>query len=227
MQAMIVAASIALCRMDSQQPKFAETRQRLGKRVGGHTEHPNGWHRDTAARLLYQRQDKTAVPLLMNLLEKSRSPLARMHALHALDGLGTLRESDVLTALNDQDATVREHGIKFSEKFNSAPSQKLFAGLLQMANDPSIAVRYQLAFTLGEFDQPARIAALAAIAAHDLDSPWIVPRFFPPCAKAPANYSRSLRNPAVYDSQTPAGLSPRTDRLDRRQEQIRRSRQGL
>jgi hypothetical protein len=27
-------------------------------------EHPNGWHRDTAARLLYERQDKTAVALL-------------------------------------------------------------------------------------------------------------------------------------------------------------------
>jgi hypothetical protein len=25
-------------------------------------EHPNGWHRDTASRLLYQRQDRDAIP---------------------------------------------------------------------------------------------------------------------------------------------------------------------
>ena len=30
-------------------------------------ESPNGWHRDTAARLLFEQQDKSAIPLLINL----------------------------------------------------------------------------------------------------------------------------------------------------------------
>src|SRR5207244_1402368 len=90
-------------------------------------EHPNGWHRDTAARLLYERQDKSAVPLLANLLERSKSPLARMHSLYALDGLAGLKEAHIITALNDADANVREHGIKLSEKFfgNGMPSERL------------------------------------------------------------------------------------------------------
>src|SRR5439155_18371873 len=96
-----------------QQPKLPRIGKASVKELVATLEHPNGWHRDTAARLLYQRQDKTAVPLLISLLEKSRSPLARMHALHALDGLGALRESEIITALNDPDATVREHGTKF------------------------------------------------------------------------------------------------------------------
>src|SRR6185436_12400713 len=40
-------------------------------------EHSNGWHRDTAARLIYQRQDRAAVAPLKELVEKSPSPLAR------------------------------------------------------------------------------------------------------------------------------------------------------
>src|SRR6202041_412775 len=39
-------------------------------------EHPNGWHRDTAHRLLFERQDKSAVPLLAALLRKSGLPQA-------------------------------------------------------------------------------------------------------------------------------------------------------
>jgi len=137
-------------------------------------EHPNGWHRDTAARLLYERQDKLAAPLLADLIEKSKSPLARLHALYALDGLGALKEAHVLRALNDSDASVREHGIKLSEKFfrNGVPSPELWPRLNELANDPAITVRYQLAFTLGEMKGRAKIAPLAAIARRDLDSSW-------------------------------------------------------
>src|SRR5207244_3546505 len=61
-------------------------------------EHPNGWHRDTAARLLYQRQDATAVPLLQKLVRDTKSALAAMHALYALEGLNALQVGDVLGA---------------------------------------------------------------------------------------------------------------------------------
>jgi hypothetical protein len=50
-------------------------------------EHPNGWHRDTASRLPYQRQDRSAVTPLQKLAVAGSSPLGRMQALHALDGL--------------------------------------------------------------------------------------------------------------------------------------------
>src|SRR6185369_15139859 len=38
-------------------------------------EHPNGWHRDTAARLLYERNDRAAAPKLAELATQSPSPL--------------------------------------------------------------------------------------------------------------------------------------------------------
>src|ERR1051326_8179608 len=137
-------------------------------------ENPNGWHRDTASRLLYERQDKSAGPLLEHLLSASNFPLARMHALHALDGLAELTESQILIGLNDADAVVREHAIKLSEKFfnNGLLSEKLLNKLQQLASDSSIRVRYQLAFTLGEIKGSAKLAPLAAIAKQDLESSW-------------------------------------------------------
>lgn len=137
-------------------------------------ESKNGWHRETAARLLWEQQDPAAVPLLNKLLQNSKSPLARLHALHALDGLGALKEANLLTALNDADAAVREHAVKRTEKFiaNGALPAVLWTRICQMADDPDITVRYQLAFTLGEVKSGERITALAAIARRDSDSAW-------------------------------------------------------
>ncbi|HVV00853.1 MAG TPA: HEAT repeat domain-containing protein, partial [Verrucomicrobiae bacterium] len=134
----------------------------------------NGWERDTASRLLYERQDKAAVPRLRRLLASSTFPLARLHALHALDGLGALNESVLLEALHDSAAPVREHAIKLSEKFmpDGRPSRRILKQLQSLASDPDARVRYQLAFTLGEIRGDSKIKPLAAIARRDLDSSW-------------------------------------------------------
>ena len=50
-------------------------------------ESPHGWWRDTAHRLLHERQDKSVVPALEQLAAQSRSPQARVHALGSLQGL--------------------------------------------------------------------------------------------------------------------------------------------
>lgn len=53
-------------------------------------ESPNGWVRETASRLIHERQDRSAVPELERLLEQSTVPLARLHALYSLEGLKAL-----------------------------------------------------------------------------------------------------------------------------------------
>src|SRR4051812_21505032 len=62
-------------------------------------EHPNGWHRDTASRLLYRRQDRSAVEPLRQLAAGSKMPAGRAHALSALAGMGALEADLVLAAL--------------------------------------------------------------------------------------------------------------------------------
>jgi putative membrane-bound dehydrogenase-like protein len=132
-------------------------------------EHPNGWHRDTAARLLYERNDRAAVPPLAKLLAQSRSSVGRLHALYALKGLNALDEGLLLQALSDPDGVAREHAIRLSEAFlqNGVPSEGLWKKLSVCASDPVIGVRYQLAFTLGEVRHPDRLGVLAQIARRD------------------------------------------------------------
>ncbi|MFN7141139.1 MAG: PVC-type heme-binding CxxCH protein, partial [Limisphaerales bacterium] len=126
-------------------------------------EHANGWYRDTAARLLYERQDKGAGSALTRLVERSKSPYGRMHALYALDGLGLLRENHILRGLKDDDEMVRQHAVRLSERIlnKQIPTSALWAQLRQMHADPSVNVVYQLAFTLGEIQHAERNAVLA------------------------------------------------------------------
>ncbi len=135
----------------------------------------NGWRRDTAARLLYQRQDPRAAALLADMVSNARLPLARLQALHALDGLGALQEGSVLKALGDADERVRQHAVRLSEALvrNGVISDALWDRLRPLAADPSVRVRYQLAFTLGEIRRPDRDQVLAGILGRDLDNRWV------------------------------------------------------
>lgn len=155
------------------QPKLPRLDLASTKELVATLESPNGWTRDTAARLIYERQDKSAVASLVKLLRTSKSPLARIHALYALDGLGALSEADVLHGLNAQEAWVRVHAVKLSEKFSRHPSPKIFKKLAQLSADPSNLVRYQLAFTLGELHDSTKIKPLAEIARYDAESSLI------------------------------------------------------
>src|SRR6266581_1157416 len=89
------------------QPKLPRLSTATTKELVALLNHPNGWHRDTAARLLCERQDKSAAPLLEQVLKDSKSQLARMHALYALDGLGGSTQARLLNALSDESAVVR------------------------------------------------------------------------------------------------------------------------
>ncbi|MSU60098.1 MAG: c-type cytochrome [Pedosphaera sp.] len=137
-------------------------------------ENKNAWHRETAARLLFQRQDKSAVALLIKIQQMSKSALARLHALYALDGLGAAKDAQVLTAMLDPDPTVREHGVKLSEKLfvHGVPPAPVWLRLRLMASDPDLAVRYQLAFTLGEVKGSQKIQPLIEIARRDVEASW-------------------------------------------------------
>jgi putative membrane-bound dehydrogenase-like protein len=135
-------------------------------------EHPNGWHRDTAARLLYQRQDQSATVPLRQLTARSGSSLGRTHALYALAGLRLLGPDDVLAALSDREARVREHALRLAENL-CKDDPRLQARMEAMVADSEPLVRYQLAFSLGALSGTKPAPALAALAVRDADNPWI------------------------------------------------------
>ncbi len=157
------------------QPKLPRLGKASTQQLVATLENPNGWHRDTAARLLFQRQDKSAIAPLKKLASHSTSPLGRIHALHSLEGLSALSEEDVLAAMKDAEPTVREHAIELSEIFlhESVVSQKLWEKYQELTRDPSIRVRFQLAFTLGEVRQAGKVRALRDIVERDMADSWM------------------------------------------------------
>lgn len=139
--------------------------------------HSNGWHRDTAARLLYERQDKAAVPVLVQRLREFKEPLATIHRLHALEGLQSLTPEAVILALDNPDEHVREHAILAAEKLLSAGSANdaLWTRLASLVNDPSPRVRFQLGLTLGEGLHEGAVKALASL---PTDNEWALQALF-------------------------------------------------
>ena len=88
-----------------------------------------GWQRDTAQRLLVERGDARAAPLLEALVrapgraeassptEAARTAKTRLGALGALDGLGALTPGLLLDALRDPHPAVRAHAIRLCDGF--------------------------------------------------------------------------------------------------------------
>ncbi|MDX1948182.1 MAG: c-type cytochrome [Pirellulaceae bacterium] len=136
-------------------------------------QHPNGWQRDAAARLIYEKQDQAAVAGLVKLATTSELPLARLHALGALAGLNALAEDVLLPRLADEHPRVREHAVRLAEKL-AGDSTAIREQLLAMTDDGELRVRYQLAFSLGELPaSPQRSRALAAIALRDAANGYV------------------------------------------------------
>ena len=133
---------------------------------------PNQWHRATAQRLLVERMDKSAVPLLTRLASNSPEPLGRLHALWTLQGLGVLDEELVVHALDDREAGLRENALILAEDFRFRQSTKLPSRILALANDPDSRVRFQAALTLGEFEISGSQAALLNILRRDYRFRW-------------------------------------------------------
>jgi putative membrane-bound dehydrogenase-like protein len=137
-------------------------------------DHPNGWHRDTAARLLHQRQDRAAVAPLRRLAAEATSPQGRVQALYALESLGALEPGAVLAALGDAEPWVRIHALRLAEPLGAGAKDEAVAARMEiMAADPELLVRYQLAFSLGAVPGTRPAAALAALAVRDGANPWV------------------------------------------------------
>ena len=132
--------------------------------------HPNSWHRETASRLLFERQDKTVIENLRNLARDGGEPLGRLHAIYALDGLDGLDAQTLLACLSAEQPQLRSHAIRLCE---NRDDQQILAKIASLANDPSLTVRYQLAFSVGNLslDEPGSV--LRGILKRDPDNRWI------------------------------------------------------
>jgi putative membrane-bound dehydrogenase-like protein len=137
-------------------------------------DHPNGWHRDTAARLLHQRQDKTAVTLLRDLAQKGATPLGRLTALRVLGSIHGFDDDVLKNALADTDADVRVQAVRstVTRQRGQEPSESLSAALVLLAEDPSSFVRYEFAWALADLALAKKPELILKLAQRDAGELW-------------------------------------------------------
>jgi len=131
---------------------------------------PNGIERDLIHIELVQRADLAAVRPLSELARHSKLSAVRIQALCALDGLKALTPELVETALRDPEVHVRRQAIRLSEP-QLAASPAIQQAVSKLTDDPG--VRYQLALSLGEWNDPRAGRALGKLALAGMGNSWI------------------------------------------------------
>jgi putative membrane-bound dehydrogenase-like protein len=113
-------------------------------------DHPGGWQRDHAQRLLVDRRDVSApvVGGLERLLSVTHAPQVRIQALSTLGLLGVLKPDRLAAVLADPHPWVRCEALRQAEVF-SAQGEPVLGAVLSAVRDGDAAVRLQAAFSLG------------------------------------------------------------------------------
>ena len=134
--------------------------------------HPNGWHRDIAQRELVNRKDFSVLPLLVKLIGINERPLAQIHALWTLEGMGKLDAAAVAQALKASDAKVVVSALWAASKLPEAEMKKLSPALLAFAPKNDEQAIY-LARVLGPVGTPEAFARLHKLLEDNAKNPLI------------------------------------------------------
>lgn len=137
--------------------------------------HTNGWHRETAARLIVSQSrisTKTADQFAAELTRacRSLSPYGRIRSLYCLQTIGRLTEPTLVGQLQDAHPQVRRHALKVAETAAHVGEATL-SQLRKMVDDTDIAIQYQLALSLGRFDWESQHDPLVRLALAMGDDP--------------------------------------------------------
>lgn len=133
---------------------------------------PDGWWRETAQRLIYERQDKALVDPLKKLVSEGKLAATRVAALWSLKGLDALDEPTLWLALRDDSELVRAAAVKLSEPLLNT-SAETEARVTSLSDDPSLRARFQVALTLGELREDRSSPVLAKMMLRDAHDPWM------------------------------------------------------
>jgi glucose/arabinose dehydrogenase/mono/diheme cytochrome c family protein len=135
--------------------------------------HREAWWRDTAQRLLVEKQDRAAVPALRRVARHSSSALGRLHALWTLEGLDAVDWKLVEHALSDADVHVASAGARLSERFFSEDAERVASAIATRIKLAEPAFLRQAALSLGMGPAEVVDAPLLRIAFEHGELPYM------------------------------------------------------
>ncbi|PHS03019.1 MAG: hypothetical protein COA78_19465 [Blastopirellula sp.] len=130
---------------------------------------PNGIVRDRAQRHLVLNNLQQASKTLRALSQSGLLPQTQIQSLWTLQGLGTLKISDVVTALSDKHPEVQRNAIQLSE-FYPQEFQLFSPSFNELTQNSDESVRLQLALSLGEHDSSNTSSLIALLSRTSGDS---------------------------------------------------------
>jgi putative membrane-bound dehydrogenase-like protein len=134
------------------------------------------WRRQTAQRLLVERNEKSAALTLRELLAKPAADGATLiTALRTLDQLGALTSGDLRPFVSHSAESVCVHALQLADRRFAQPEAKalLDATLAAAATETHPRVQLQFALSLGESRDPRAFAMLARYARERLGVRWM------------------------------------------------------
>ena len=135
--------------------------------------HPNGWHRDTASRLLIERQNPEIKSSLISFFEETTSALARVHALYILNSQSWLGLGEIKAGLVDSSPVVRIHSLRLLELQNEELDSDLERLVSSLVLDPDERVVHQVSLSLGYLRYSNRVSDLYRLSKRSGDKPWL------------------------------------------------------
>lgn len=134
--------------------------------------HRNGWHRETASRLIYERQLIDAIAPLRAMVKNGEFAESRLQALATLRSLpGGVDVPTLLIGLRDEHPRVRQHAVQLLDQFDPSDSDSasIKAILPSLLSDKSLYVRFSLAGRMGrwEMEDESRAKSLRALIGED------------------------------------------------------------
>lgn len=142
------------------------------KELIAYLSHPNIWWRMNAQRILVDHNNQDVVEDLKKMVLQDDSKFGRLHAAWTLEGLKQLTKDEVILMLEDDEAGIRENGIRLSEGF-IAESDEVVQALYKLKNDKNKRVLFQLLCTLGYREGLQADEVRSEIIFNNMNDRWI------------------------------------------------------
>lgn len=171
-------------------------------------QHANGWWRDTAQRLLIERNARDMEPQLRALVEQPGNVRARVHAMWTLEGLGLLTDASLIVVLNEFHPYLAANAVRLAEpRLENSP--ELRAAVLARAGDRLARVRFQVALAAAPLEGDDVQLAMTELLQGPVDDPLLRSVLLSATAQRPWQYLELATN------DDPTWFSfPTTPRLD-------------